>query len=337
MTDEVLTYCERLLPEHGLDVATCWTVIEPIGAPATLPKIAPRLGGDPATLRPRPWTAAYDAPEGSQVVYLVQAGPAVALIEINGYRGNQHIERLSDHARAHCAYWNVNAHSELSCAAFGQLLVAFEGLGPDQRRGIDICALDDHLDPLHAAVTSLYQDDGPSHWAAMMTVIERRTGVRLAEQWMTSDLPSVLVPDPPDTPTEGFVFDPELEAALWLAPDTRNQDFTRALAHLLVDTGQLTDEPEVQQAMAHLAADVPIGDSRYEPLRDLAERLDDHLDNPTPTSPMPGTPPSPMPGTPRWRSTLSAWALFYTLMPPEHTPRRCTACKQPGWSSATSG
>src|SRR5205085_11732091 len=140
--------------QRWLAEGLCWTVVEPIGpAVATIEGAVERLGGDPAAIAEQPFTAAYEL-DGAPVVHLAQVGRAVMLFEVNGFQGALRpvLERLSRGARAHSAYWNINALSALGCAAFGHLLVTFEGLGPDDRSGLDVSALDEELDPLYAAL-----------------------------------------------------------------------------------------------------------------------------------------------------------------------------------------
>jgi hypothetical protein len=314
--DETIAYYERLLKERGFDEALCWSVIEPINKPITIETVVERLGGDPGEIEEMSWAAAFEEFGSSYIAHLVQVGPAVAVVEFNGFQGHRRIEHLSEHARAHSAYWNVNALSSLDCAAFGHRLVSFEGLFPDQRTGLDICALDEELDPLHVSAHAVGRDEEHAGFpAVMMAIIERRTGVRFEEEWLDSDFPAIELPDEPNArPVDqgGFFFDPELEAALWLAPAQARLAFARELAELLMDVGELADEPEIPSVLEHLARDVPLGDSRYEPLTRLAERLGAEHENTPLTTPVRTNRP--------WRRAQAAWALRYTLMPPEHTP-----------------
>ncbi|WP_344592104.1 DUF6461 domain-containing protein [Actinomadura vinacea] len=316
MSDDAIAYYSRVLDEYGLSVAACWTVIEPIGEPITIETVAERLGAEPADIRERPWTAAYDEPEGAQVVHLARAGAAVVMVEINGYQGREQSVRLSEEARVHSAYWNVNAVSALSCAAYGQLLVSFEGLSPDQRQGIDICALDEELDPLYAAVHALHDGAGDNLWAVMMAIVERRTGIRLEEDWLREDCPAIVVPRAHrhrKTIGHSAFFDPELEAALWLASGSAYQAFTHDLVELLVEVGEFAGEPEIPPIVEHLAVEVPVGDRRYQVLERLAARTAEGFENTSITKPV---------RTSRaWRRMHAAWALQHALVPPEHTPR----------------
>ncbi|KAB2340358.1 DUF6461 domain-containing protein [Actinomadura rudentiformis] len=316
MSDGAIAYYSRMLDEHALSEAACWTVIEPIGEPITIETVAQRLGAEPADIRERPWTAAYDEPGDVQVVHLAQAGAAVVMVEVNGFQGKAQIERLSEEARVHSAYWNVNAVSSLSCAAYGQLLVAFEGLFPDQRHGIDICALDEELDPLYVALHALHDDEGDSLWAVMMAIVERRTGIRFDEEWLSEDCPAILLPQTRrhrKAIEHGGFFDPELEAALWLASSTAYQAFTHDLVELLVEVGELADEPEIQPILECLAAEGPVGDQRYQPLEQFAARTGDDFENTSIAMPV---------RTSRtWRRMHAAWALQHALVPPAHTPR----------------
>ncbi|MFD0856620.1 DUF6461 domain-containing protein [Actinomadura adrarensis] len=308
--DETIAYYERLLDQFGLSVALCWTVIEPVQDPLTIEAVAERLGGDPGEVEEIPLSEAFEDYGTSYIAHLVQVGPVVAVIEINGFQGNHQLDYLSEKGRAHSAYWNVNALSSLGCAAFGHRLVSFEGLAPDQRSGIDVCALDEELAPLYASNHALYKDvERDDTWAVMMAIVERRTGVRLDEDWLDSAFPAIELPGrPPPRAVKqgGFYFDPELEAALWLAPAEARRAFTRELTELLVDAGGLGDEPEIPPVLELLGQDVPPGDQRYEPLSRLAERLDTEYEEAPLTVPAQTSRP--------WRRTRAAWALRQSLL-----------------------
>jgi len=312
MTDDVVAYYTDLIARRE-DVfgAACWTVVESCREPVTIESVAACFGADPAEIAEMPWDAAFD---GTAVAHLAQVGPAVMIVEVSGYSGAMPgvLTRLSEDGRAHSVYFNdFTGMRLLGCAALGDLLVHFEF--PDQRTGIDICALDDELEPVYAADRDREDDNR----AAMMAVVERRTGVRLDEDWLHTSPPAIVLPSPgnPDRQAHGGLsfFDPELESALLLAPASVDRDFVGDLTDLLVPAAQLAGEPEIVAARAALREGVPLGDECYASLQQLADRLEEQVDS-TPKS---GT---VLDGLP-WHRMHAARALEVAFRPPEHTPR----------------
>jgi hypothetical protein len=317
MTDDAIAYYSGLLGRLGLlSEALCWTVLEPVTEPLTVEAVAARLGGDPAGIRELPWDAAYQLDgnvDGAPVVHLAQAGQAVMMLEVNGFRGaGESAQALSEGARLHSAFWNVNALSALTCAALGCLLVTFEGLFPDRRQGLDIGALDEELGPLYTALSAPRSDFRP----VIMAIVERRTGVRLDEDWLAAGRPAIVLPDPPlsggHAVAPGALFDPELESAVRLAPDAARDALVGDLVHSLADAGQLGDEPEIRAARTALASGVPRGDAAYAPLLRLAARLTAEFDQ-TPRT-------VSVRDDPAWRRARAAEAIGLALSPPGQPP-----------------
>jgi hypothetical protein len=225
------------------------------------------------------------------------------------------LEHLSRGARVHSAYWNVNALSALSCAACGHLLTTFEGLSPDSRTGADICVLDDELDPLYAAALAI---DG-GHRAAMMAIVERRSGVRLEDGWLAADTrPAIVLPERaparalgwPAAP--GAFFDPELESAVRLAPAAARDALIGELLERMAAVERLGAEPEIAAALSAFAAGAKPGDAGYAPVAPCADRLRDEQRRTAPAGPV---------RTDRaWRRARAAGAVWLALLPPAHTP-----------------
>ena len=114
-------------------------------------------------------------------------------------------------------------------------LVTLEGLFPDDQTGVDACALDDELGPLHESL----QEEELDTWAVMMAIVEGRTGMRLEDQWFATSQPAVALSDAfraaPDRSGRAYCYaDPELESALLLAPESADDAFVRELADVLV-------------------------------------------------------------------------------------------------------
>jgi hypothetical protein len=122
-------------------------------------------------------------------------------------------------------------------------------------------------------------------------------------------------PGEPDRPAHGGLsfFDPELESALLLAPTSVDRDFVGDLMALLVPAAQLAGEPEIVSARAALREGAPLGDERYEPLHELADRLEEQVES-TPKSD------TVLDGM-AWHRMHAARALEVAFRPPEHTPR----------------
>jgi hypothetical protein len=311
MTDDAIAYYTDLIARReDVFLAACWTVVESCREPVTIESVAACFGADPAEITEMPWDAAYD---GTAVAHLAQSGTAVMVAEVNGYSGAMPgvLTRLSEQGRAHSVFWNINMMKSLSCAALGDLLVSFEF--PDDRTGIDICALDDELEPVYAADRDREDDTR----AAMMAVVERRTGVRLKEEWLDASRPAIVLPSPGNPDRQAFgglsFFDPELESALLLAPTSLDRDFAGDLTDLLVPAAQLAGEPEIVAARAALREGAPLGDERYAPLQQLADRLEEQVES-TPKSE------TVLDGMP-WHRMHAARALQWAFLPPEHTPR----------------
>jgi hypothetical protein len=315
MIDDAISYYTDLLARQPLLAdALCWTVVEPLTAQLTFEDVIGRLGGDPAGITQLPWDAAYDPGNaGASVVHLGRAGQAVIMAEINGSQGILRTTRLSQEARVHSAYWNANALSALNCAAFGYPLVAFEGLSPDQRTGLDICALDDAMGSLYAAL----ETPGVSYRPVLMAIVEERTGIRLDDDWLADDRVAIVLQAERARSGAGHpggcLFDPELEAALLLAPATAQDALAGELLHILVEAAQLGDEPEIAAATTAFAAGLPRGDPGYLPLQQLTSRLR--------TQPSAAPRAATGPGDPGRRRFHAAWAIQLALLPPAHSPQ----------------
>jgi hypothetical protein len=113
---------ERLKP---LRVAMCWTVVEPVTKPVDVGEVIHRLGGgrDEGSEQPVDVDDPNDRVGGA--FYVGQVGSAVAILEVNGFQGSRPevLRVLSDGARVHSVFWNVNAYSTFSYAVYGRTLV----------------------------------------------------------------------------------------------------------------------------------------------------------------------------------------------------------------------
>ncbi|GAA3220865.1 DUF6461 domain-containing protein [Dactylosporangium siamense] len=297
---------ETFLAEHAwLEVAMCWTVVEPVTVPVDVAEVVRRLGGDPRDLRPRGLDTGYDVGPHERLYYLDQAGPAVTMLEVNGYEGRRPevLRQLSDGARVHSAYWNVNSVNQLSYAVYGTLVTALDGAFPEDRYGSDPDALDDDF-PFPAR-----DEDDDEDWPwrpAMLACIEARTGVALDGDWTRRDHPAIVLPplpEDPRPPNPGIEAD--LDASLRLATDA---DRRAALAWLLdqtVDAFDLRAEPALPAAFAAFRAGRQLDEPGQAAVYAVRDRLWLHWER-HPSG-------DDMERDPGWRRAQAGWALGAAL------------------------
>jgi hypothetical protein len=257
MSSDAVERYREFLRATALDTALCWTVVEPVTRPVTIEEVVRRLGGDPSTIAP---SAPDEVPPGHTAFHLHPAGSAVALLEVNDYQGSRPevLRRLSDGARVHSAFWNVNAVSRLSYAVYGKVLASFEALPPPEDPG----PLDGDLDDLFT---------GDDWQAALLAVVERRTGVVL-DDWVSRPHPvAVLPPVPFDPQPPGFLgaADPDLDALLRLAPERARRAALRLLVSGVAATFDLADEPAVRAVVDALKTGFAEDELHYQALDGL--------------------------------------------------------------------
>ncbi|MBO8190715.1 hypothetical protein ITI46_03215 [Streptomyces oryzae] len=186
-----------LLNELALDEAACITAVRG----ADVAEVIRLFGGDPvgappARAKPRAWGKAVQRVLGEELleelaehpdrqtspIAVAQAGPAVVVVEYNGFQGTREevlrpLSRLG--GRAASAYWNDDALSELALAEDGLVLSSFEMLVPDHRYGAAPQAWDRYLDGLAF--------DSDADWrAAGLVAVTRATGARLDREWASA-------------------------------------------------------------------------------------------------------------------------------------------------------
>lgn len=210
IADEDVAWYRRLLeakPELA-DIA-CWTVIQPLTMPVTVPEVVRRLGGDPSGIRER---TGWD-PESDRVVHLRQSGTAVVMVEAMDGQGvrDEVLRWLSDGAAVHSSWWGANGRSLLCYAAFGRVLTQLQYLGDDNPAGVRPTALDEDRARL--------RDD--LDYPSQLAFVERRTGIRLDPAWLDQPHPVVElarpIPGDPRPPGMFGMVDPDLAAMLLLA------------------------------------------------------------------------------------------------------------------------
>ncbi|MEU7858709.1 DUF6461 domain-containing protein [Nonomuraea sp. NPDC049141] len=188
----------HLARSRGLDVAMCWTVVIPHNAkPLNLQQIATRLGGDtPGRLHPpAPLSALVPFASDAYPVLIDQHGSTIALWEYD-YLGATPavLRRLSHGARVYSAWWNVNAHNQLSFAADGELILQIDALfpgRPEDHPGIDRWP---QLEAMQDFFVDFEERDDDYDWrAAWLALIDQTTGAKLTSAWFDQTHPYVMV------------------------------------------------------------------------------------------------------------------------------------------------
>ncbi|MBM7789003.1 hypothetical protein [Tenggerimyces flavus] len=237
MSDDLVDYYRTFLVESGMEIAMSWTVVRGLSKPVTIEDVVRRMGGDLSTLAERPLEAAYDEYDTSRpMVHIAQPGPAVSIIENNGFQGtrNEMMRALSQDAVLHNVYWQVNGQDRIHYAVRGRQLAGAELVDRDGMFwwGDDPPTLAPEVEALMDA------DPGPQR-AVGMAVIEARTGVQLEKAWFKLPQLSFLIPDPtvvdatPEPPRDEG--DPDLVAWLTFADTVQRTRVRELLVDLLAD------------------------------------------------------------------------------------------------------
>ncbi|MEU8301710.1 DUF6461 domain-containing protein [Micromonospora sp. NPDC048909] len=274
MTDEDVARYRRLLDVHpeatiALVESLCWTVIQPLTKPVSVPEIARRLGADPDEIEHQ--TVWGDTPDWA--VHLDQVGSAVVMVERFGSEGSRDevLRWLSDGAIVHSSWWGINARGSFSYAAFGRLLTRLEDIDDDQPSGEQPTALDED----RAALRGLADDLLSS--SAQLALVERRTGIRLDAAWLDEPHPMVVLRRPiPDDPRPPGIFapeDPDLAALLFIAGEPAHRTAVRWVLGLLADEHGLRDEPVVGAILDALTHDWPTREAAWADIRVMQLRL----------------------------------------------------------------
>ncbi|OJF15790.1 DUF6461 domain-containing protein [Couchioplanes caeruleus] len=277
MGDDIAERYARVLGHGGLGEAACYTVIQPVVRPFGVEEVARRLGADPAALRRgEPDIADFDRDE---CLYLIgPIGSAVVMVEYNGYQGSRPevLRWLSDGARVHNAFWNVNGVNDLSCAVYGRVQASWSIDFPDECQGSDPTAFDGDLDELVAMAAP--GDDGfgyAGYWqSGMMAFIERRTGVVLTEEWFDSPQYVLVAPPIPSDPSSpSRLVDADTDSVLRLAPDPVRRAALGWLLEELARTAELDGEPAVRDGIAALRAGRLLGGEAERAVYDVRDRM----------------------------------------------------------------
>jgi hypothetical protein len=263
-----------LLTRAGAGVASCWTLVQPVTRPTPVEEVVRRLGGDPATLTQTELTANRSrADPDRRVIHIDQLGPAVLLFEMAGVEGTRPevLRTLSDGARVHSASWRADGGGRFGYAVYGRLLTAFDPTGPHRRDGAWPDALDGDLAPLYAAL------EANGDWrAALLAIVERRTGVAIPSDWPDRPHRAVRVPplrSDPDAPGRFAAADPDLDAMLRIAPDEVRRTALRCVVSALAAGFDLVEEGSITVVVDALKNGWPADELRAEALVPLRQRL----------------------------------------------------------------
>ncbi|MFI6089175.1 DUF6461 domain-containing protein [Streptomyces sp. NPDC051218] len=141
------------------------------------------FGGRPELAR-RLTLATFPVDHDVERIAVSRSGSAVVVVESNGYQGSREevLRPLSQLGRAASAFWNVNAHSQLSLAEDGLVLSSFDMLCPNECHG----TRPDAWQPLLRGLTfgtSASASASASDWSAGLTALQRASGARLDAAW----------------------------------------------------------------------------------------------------------------------------------------------------------
>jgi hypothetical protein len=259
-SDLALRY-RRLIGDERLEalwMAMCWTVVEPVTKPVDVDEVVRRLGGggNEGCEQPVDLDDFNDRHDGS-AFYVGQVGSAVAVLEVNGFQGSRSevLRVLSDGARVHSVFWNVNSSNEFSYAVYGRTLASFAGTDPYHRYGDDPDVLNSDLADIFEARPDNDELDGD--WrSAMLATAQHRTGVALDAEWLSRPHRYVVLPQLPSDPLPPIATsDVDLDAAYRLASQPAQHAARVWLIRRLAADFGFDADPEIAASIAAVAAD----------------------------------------------------------------------------------
>ncbi|MFF9899515.1 DUF6461 domain-containing protein [Streptomyces longispororuber] len=194
------------------------------------------FGGDPAHAHPMNLEDMRDHYDDRHLILVSRSGPAVVVVEDNGYQGSREevLRPLSRLGRTASAYWNVNAVSSLSLAENGLLSSVLDMVVPDNAYG----ARPDAWQPLLHGL-DLEDSDG---WGTGLAAVERATGAQLNQAWVQGPHRAVEI-----TPVPAYL----LGQGLIHSPLLKREPFLTYLAGLGPSTLQRMRRHALDLALAH--------------------------------------------------------------------------------------
>ncbi|MGW0590818.1 hypothetical protein [Streptosporangium sp. NPDC002607] len=223
------------LIEEGLS----WTVVRPLGESLSLPSVASRLigGGRPTLVESsEEFDEEAEAVEGT-AVYLDEFGDSIGLYEPGGFSYAAAVpvlEWLSEDAQVWHVSWNLTGRRFLEYAANGRRLAVIPGFDPRALHGEAPATLQDAA----AALESVAGETWITQKAAVLAVIEARTGARLSHGWFDEPRQVALVDLPfseETTPIGLWHHEPELDARLRLMPEEDRRAVLLRLIDVLIE------------------------------------------------------------------------------------------------------
>ncbi|MEV6867676.1 DUF6461 domain-containing protein [Streptosporangium subroseum] len=194
---DVYGYYRRLLKDHWLENAICWTVVIPDdGKPFMLAEIGERVSGGASHEIHEAARFEDDYSDGSGWAMMVgRSGSVTELFEYNGFHGVYPpvLPRLSVGARAYSVYWNVNANNHIGFAADGEMLLMVDAMYPERWTHEPNLA---RWPELMAMAPHFRWRKGKSWRAAALATIELTTGARLSLEWLDRERPYLTSQDP---------------------------------------------------------------------------------------------------------------------------------------------
>ncbi|MFG3253408.1 DUF6461 domain-containing protein [Streptomyces sp. NPDC048172] len=245
---------DGLLTGWGLQVTATITAVHSGDEDAVIR----HFGGDPGTARPMPLeelSEHYDR----DLVLISRSGPAVVVVENNGYQGSREevLRPLSRLGRTASAFWNVNAVSRLSLAEDGLISSALDMVVLDEE---PFGARPDAWEPLLEGLD--FEID--ERWGVGLAAVERATGARFDDAWARGPHRAVEIRPVPEyvlgqgsadspllqrEPFVGYLADLDSAPGPALLERMRHHALDLALAH-----AELREHPLASAALTHPVA-----------------------------------------------------------------------------------
>jgi cell wall assembly regulator SMI1 len=260
--DDALRRYRDLLagPYSRITDAMSWSVIT---GQTDIPSVIRRLGGDPDTiLEKRPIDD-----DGQPRWYLDTDAGTVMLLEVNGSQARRPavLRRLSGRSnQMFSACWNTATGNAFSYAAQDEVVTQFDGRDPARRSGSE-------PDALAAEQEQIWAEAGGSWRAAMLALMESRTGIQLDAAWFEQPHPSVVTADISDGPS-GTTLNTEIVALLCQKENPRRHTALAWLTQTLAERFDLND-PALLRAIEARRAHRRVDDETERQVRDMTRDL----------------------------------------------------------------
>ncbi|MEV4222339.1 DUF6461 domain-containing protein [Nonomuraea sp. NPDC049725] len=174
---------ETVLPDD-----VCWIVVQPLTGTLTVEEAVTRLGGRPEELRRMP---ALDAAD--EALSLGQAADCVAILQIGGFAGllPELMEPLSAGARVWVVSWDVNAGFTMLLWADGEVIGGWDPYESREGWTAGLGPMAPYAGLFHAYDLDDDAQDARYRHAVCLAVIESESGVRLDQEWIRQERPTL--------------------------------------------------------------------------------------------------------------------------------------------------